>query len=327
MNTENLVEIQNLEVVFESKESTITAVDNINLNIPKNSIVGIVGESGSGKSTTGLSILNLIPDPGVVKNGSIYFDSQNILTMDEIDLRKIRGKEISMIFQDPRASLNPSITIGTQISEILETHSGISRKEAENQVIPLLSSIGLPDPERILKSYSFQLSGGMCQRIMLAMAVSLKPQLLIADEPTSNLDTTLQAAILQKIRELKNSYGITVILITHDMGVIAQMADYVAVMYKGTIVEISNTIQLFKNPLHPYTKALLDAIPRIDDYKKKLHSFAPVDESDDKFEPDLCPFIQRCKYRTELCKKSLKPALRTIEENHSVACFHPLEIN
>jgi len=327
MNNENLLEIQNLEVIFESKDSSITAVDNINLNIPKNSIVGIVGESGSGKSTTGLSILNLIPDPGVIKNGSIYFNSKNILTMDEFELRKIRGKEISMIFQDPRASLNPSITIGTQISEILETHSGISRKEAENQVIPLLSSIGLPDPERILKSYSFQLSGGMCQRIMLAMAVSLKPQLLIADEPTSNLDTTLQAAILQKIRELKNSYGITVILITHDMGVIAQMADYVAVMYKGTIVEISNTIQLFKNPLHPYTKALLDAIPRIDDYKKKLHSFAPVDESDEKFEPDLCPFIQRCKYRTELCKKSLKPALRTIEENHSVACFHPLEIN
>jgi len=327
MNNENLLEIQNLEVIFESKDSSITAVDNINLNIPKNAIVGIVGESGSGKSTTGLSILNLIPDPGVIKNGSIYFNSKNILTMDEFELRKIRGKEISMIFQDPRASLNPSITIGTQISEILETHSGISRKEAENQVIPLLSSIGLPDPERILKSYSFQLSGGMCQRIMLAMAVSLKPQLLIADEPTSNLDTTLQAAILQKIRELKNSYGITVILITHDMGVIAQMADYVAVMYKGTIVEISNTIQLFKNPLHPYTKALLDAIPRIDDYKKKLHSFAPVDESDEKFEPDLCPFIQRCKYRTELCKKSLKPALRTIEENHSVACFHPLEIN
>ena len=327
MNNENLLEIQNLEVIFESKDSSITAVDNINLNIPKNAIVGIVGESGSGKSTTGLSILNLIPDPGIIKNGSIYFNSKNILTMDEFELRKIRGKEISMIFQDPRASLNPSITIGTQISEILETHTGISRKEAENQVIPLLSSIGLPDPERILKSYSFQLSGGMCQRIMLAMAVSLKPQLLIADEPTSNLDTTLQAAILQKIRELKNSYGITVILITHDMGVIAQMADYVAVMYKGTIVEISNTIQLFKNPQHPYTKALLDAIPRIDDYKKKLHSFAPVDESDEKFEPDLCPFIQRCKYRTELCKKSLKPALRTIEENHSVACFHPLEIN
>ncbi|MFL2626999.1 MAG: ABC transporter ATP-binding protein, partial [Dehalococcoidia bacterium] len=295
MNNENLLEIQNLEVIFESKDSSITAVDNINLNIPKNAIVGIVGESGSGKSTTGLSILNLIPDPGIIKNGSIYFNSKNILTMDEFELRKIRGKEISMIFQDPRASLNPSITIGTQISEILETHTGISRKEAENQVIPLLSSIGLPDPERILKSYSFQLSGGMCQRIMLAMAVSLKPQLLIADEPTSNLDTTLQAAILQKIRELKNSYGITVILITHDMGVIAQMADYVAVMYKGTIVEISNTIQLFKNPQHPYTKALLDAIPRIDDYKKKLHSFAPVDESDEKFEPDLCPFIQRCK--------------------------------
>ena len=327
MNNENLLEIQNLEVIFESKDSSITAVDNINLNIPKNSVVGIVGESGSGKSTTGLSILNLIPDPGIIKNGSIYFNSKNILTMDEFELRKIRGKEISMIFQDPRASLNPSITIGTQISEILETHSGISRKEAENQVIPLLSSIGLPDPERILKSYSFQLSGGMCQRIMLAMAVSLKPQLLIADEPTSNLDTTLQAAILQKIRELKNSYGITVILITHDMGVIAQMADYVAVMYKGTIVEISNTIPLFKNPQHPYTKALLDAIPRIDDYEKKLYSFAPVDESDKNFEPDLCPFIQRCKYRTELCKKSLKPALRTIEENHSVACFHPLEIN
>ncbi len=327
MNNENLLEIQNLEVIFESKDASITAVDNINLNIPKNAIVGIVGESGSGKSTTALSILNLIPDPGIIKNGSIYFNSKNILTMDEFELRKIRGKEISMIFQDPRASLNPSITIGTQISEILETHSGISRKEAENQVIPLLSSIGLPDPERILKSYSFQLSGGMCQRIMLAMAVSLKPQLLIADEPTSNLDTTLQAAILQKIRELKNSYGITVILITHDMGVIAQMADYVAVMYKGTIVEISNTIQLFKNPQHPYTKALLDAIPRIDDYEKKLYSFAPVDESDENFESDLCPFIQRCKYRTELCRKSLKPALRTIEENHSVACFHPLEIN
>ena len=327
MNDDNLVEIQNLEVVFESKDSTITAVDNINLNIPKNSIVGIVGESGSGKSTTGLSILNLIPDPGVVKNGSVYFNSQNILTMEEIDLRKIRGKEISMIFQDPRASLNPSITIGTQISEILETHSGLSRKEAENEVIPLLTSIGLPDPKRILKSYSFQLSGGMCQRIMLAMAVSLKPQLLIADEPTSNLDTTLQAAILQKIRELKNLYGITVILITHDMGVIAQMADYVAVMYKGTIVEMSNTIDLFKNPRHPYTKGLLDAIPRIDDYEKKLYSFAPIDDHDDNIKSDTCPFLPRCKFKTELCKKSLKPALKFIEENHSVACFHPLEIN
>ena len=327
MNTENLVEIQNLEVVFESKESTITAVDNINLNIPKNSIVGIVGESGSGKSTTGLSILNLIPDPGVVKNGSIYFDSQNILTMDEIDLRKIRGKEISMIFQDPRASLNPSIKIGTQISEILETHSGMSRKEAESEIIPLLTSIGLPDPERILKSYSFQLSGGMCQRIMLAMAVSLKPQLLIADEPTSNLDTTLQAAILQKIRELKNLYVITIILITHDMGVIAQMADYVAVMYKGIIVEMSNTIDLFKNPRHPYTKGLLDAIPRIDDYEKKLYSFSPIDDNDDNIKSDTCPFLPRCKFKTELCKKSLKPALKFIEENHSVACFHPLEIN
>ena len=162
---------------------------------------------------------------------------------------------------------------------------------------------------------------------MLAMAVSLKPQLLIADEPTSNLDTTLQAAILQKIRELKNLYGITVILITHDMGVIAQMADYVAVMYKGIIVEMSNTIDLFKNPRHPYTKGLLDAIPRIDDYEKKLYSFSPIDDHDDNIKSDTCPFIPRCKFKTELCKKSLKPALKFIEENHSVACFHPLEIN
>ncbi|MBK67771.1 MAG: methionine ABC transporter ATP-binding protein [Rickettsiales bacterium] len=326
MNKENLIEIQNLEVVFESKESSIKAVDNINLSIPKNTIVGIVGESGSGKSTTGLSILNLIPDPGVIKNGSIYFNSENILTMDEINLRKIRGKEISMIFQDPQASLNPSITIGTQITEILETHSGLSKKDAEKEVIPLLSSIGLPDPKRILKSYSFQLSGGMCQRIMLAMAVSLKPQLLIADEPTSNLDTTLQAAILQKIRQLKNSYGITVILITHDMGVIAQMADYVAVMYKGIIVEMSETIKLFKNPRHPYTQGLLDAIPRIDDYQKKLYSFAPIDDQSEDIELEICPFIPRCKFKTELCKNSLKPALKFIDENHSVACFHPIEI-
>ena len=327
MNTENLLEIKNLEVQFNTKESSVTAVDNINLSIPKNSIVGIVGESGSGKSTTGLSILNLIPEPGIIKRGSIYFNSENLLEMEESQLRKIRGKDISMIFQDPRASLNPSITIGTQLFEILETHSGIAKKEAKTEIIPLLSSVGLPDPERILKSYSFQLSGGMCQRIMLAMAVLLKPQLLIADEPTSNLDTTLQAAILQKIRELKKTFGITVILITHDMGVIAQMADYVAVMYKGMIVEISNTIELFQNPHHPYTKGLLDAIPRIDDYQKKLFSFAAIEESLEGYDPDLCPFLPRCTYKTELCRKSLRPSLKSFNQSHSVACFHPIENN
>ena len=285
--------------------------------------MALVGESGSGKTVTALTILGLLPYPGRVVDGRVLLNGENLLEMSPERLRQIRGEVISIVFQDPRASLNPSLPLGKQVEEVLLAHTRVTKQEARNRAEGLLSEMGLPDPRRVLGQYPFQLSGGMCQRVMLAIALALRPKILIADEPTSNLDTTLQAAMLDHLRNLKKEYGTTILLITHDMGVVAQMADTVAVMYAGSVVENADTVSLFQQPAHPYTWGLLQALPRLDDADRSLRPMRglPPDLID---LPDQCPFIPRCPKASNVCRLSPKPALRAIEQHHTVACFNEI---
>jgi len=318
-----LLKVENLYVRFDSKEETIHAVNGVDLTLNSNSILALVGESGSGKTVTALAMVGLLPYPGRVTAGSVSLNGDNLLKMKAENLRRIRGKEIGMVFQDPRASLNPSIDIGTQVQEVLLTHTSMTKRQARQRSEELLVEMGLPDAERILKQYPFQLSGGMCQRVMLSMALALRPKILIADEPTSNLDTTLQAAILNQLRKLKEEHGTAILLITHDMGVVAQMADSVAVMYGGTIVEYAKTLDLFERPAHPYTWGLFQALPRLDNAERSLMPMRGRPPEMREM-PDKCPFLNRCPKATDTCRNSPIPALRSIEEGHMAACFNEL---
>ena len=316
-----LLEIENLYVRFDTKDGPINAVNGVDLNVEDNSIVAVVGESGSGKSVTALASVGLLPFPGRVTEGSVRMGGTNLLELGQEDIRAIRGPLIGMVFQDPRASLNPSIPIGVQVQEVLLAHTGMTKREARERSEELLVEMGLPDASRVLTQYPFQLSGGMCQRVMLSIALALRPRLLIADEPTSNLDSTLQAAILSHLRQLREEYGTAILLITHDMGVVAQMADSVAVMYAGTIVERAGTIDLFKRPAHPYTTGLFQALPRLDDTERQLVSM-PGRPPELDAPPEHCSFLPRCPSATSICHTSPRPALRMIADNHAVACFN-----
>ncbi len=302
------------------------AVNGISLTLEEDSILGVVGESGSGKTVTALSVLQLVPFPGEIVRGSIKYRGQELLSMSSEEIRHIRGKEISLIFQDAGAALNPVIPIGKQVEEIVLEHTDMSRRRARSVAVDLLGQMGIPDAKNMLSRYPFQLSGGMAQRVLMAIGVALKPKVLIADEPTSNLDVTLQAEILHRLSQLREENGSAIMLITHDLGVVAQMTQSVAVMYGGSIVEYTDTKSLFAKPLHPYTWGLFQAIPRLDTGQQSLNPIrgAPTKMID---APDRCPFLERCSKATNQCRTMPIPSLVEVEPNHRLACYNPIVYN
>ena len=321
-----VLDVQDLRTQFNLKDGVVRAVNGVSFALEPGEVLGIMGESGSGKTMTALSIMDLVPYPGKVVGGRVLFQGQDVLAMDAESLRRLRGNDIAMVFQDATAGLNPILTVGSQIEEALTSHHPINQREARRQATDALDRVGMPDPEDIMKRYTFQLSGGMAQRVMLAIALALNPKVLIADEPTSALDVTLQADILNQIRRVKNELGSAVIMITHDLGVIAQMADEVAVMYGGYIVEKADAVTLFQKPLHPYTFGLMQSIPRLDSPAGALRTLrgSPPDLLN---LPDECPFLPRCNKARGDCRTEPMPALVEVEPGHLVACYNPVRLD
>jgi peptide/nickel transport system ATP-binding protein len=317
-----LLTIRNLHTYFFTDEGVAKAVDGVDLELREGGTLGVVGESGCGKSVTALSVMRLIPDPpGKITQGEILFGGTNLLDLSEAAMRKIRGRSISMIFQEPMTSLNPVFQIGDQISEVLRLHEGMSRKEAWDRSVEMLKLVGIPSPERRVQEYPHQLSGGMRQRAMIAMALACSPKLMIADEPTTALDVTIQAQILELMNRLQKDKGMSVILITHNLGVIAETAQKVAVMYAGRIVEYTEVKPIFGNPMHPYTQGLLKSIPRLDqDHARKARLEAIPGLVPSLLElPPGCKFSNRCKYVFEKCGE--EPQLIEAESGHMVRCW------
>ena len=316
--------IEDLSTSFYTKEGEVKAVNGINLSLYEKSILGVVGESGSGKSATALSIMRLLPEPGVIKSGSVNFEKLNVLELNYEELRQVRGKDMAMIFQEPLSALNPLVNIETHMQEVLQSHSSMSKRDAKDISLQLLAEFDIPSPSDTLKLYPFQLSGGQIQRVMIAMSMAWQPRMLIADEITSNLDVTLQADVLDRLRRLISEKQSSIVLITHDMGVIAQLAEFVAVMYAGSIVEYSSTIDLFNKPYHPYTDALLQTIPRLDQPDRNLQQI-PGNPPDLIDLPDQCPYLSRCSKATNQCRLEPRPLLREIRPGHYVACYNELQ--
>ena len=321
----NLLEIKNLHTYFSTKRGLIKAVNDVSLSVKEGHTLGIVGESGSGKSVTAMSILKLFEKNQKIYNGEIYFDGKLISSLTENELRKLRGNDISVIFQEPMSSLNPVLKVSKQISEVIMLHQKVTKKEAQIKCIELLKNVGISNPEKIANAYSFQLSGGMSQRVMIAIALACQPKLLIADEPTTALDVTIQAQILKLMNDLKKQLGTSIIFVTHDLGVINEMADDVAVMYSGQVVEITTSKTIFaKNPKfsHPYTEGLLFSMPRLSDTKGKKLEVIPGTVPHPLDLPKGCKFAPRCKFATEKCHNE-EPKLVEVEKNHSIRCFYP----
>jgi oligopeptide transport system ATP-binding protein len=318
--SEKLVEIRNLKTHFYTDDGISPAVDGVNLFIKRGETLGVVGESGCGKSVTSLSVMRLIPNPpGKIVDGEILFEGRDLLKLSESEMRKIRGNDISMIFQEPMTSLNPVYTIGDQIAEAITLHQGLNKKEALNKAVEMLRLVGIPLPDKRVKEYPHQLSGGMRQRVMIAMALSCNPKLLIADEPTTALDVTIQAQILELMKKLKKDLGMAIMLITHDLGVVAEMAERVVVMYAGKVIEEGDVVSIFKHPLHPYTEGLLQSIPRMDSNREKLHVIDGVVPNPLNL-PTGCHFNPRCPYAIDKCRES-QPALEQVAPGRYVACF------
>lgn len=325
---EVLLKVEDLHTYFYTYEGVVKAVDGVSFDIKKGEIFGLVGETGCGKSVTALSIIGLIDDPGKIVGGKIIFKGKNLLELGEEERRKFRGKEISMIFQEPMTSLNPVYSIGDQIVELLLLHEeGIEdmrkapkelREKKKKKAIEMLRLVRMPDPERTIDSYPHELSGGMRQRAMIAMMLATKPSLLIADEPTTALDVTVQAQILNILMDMRDELGISILLITHDLSVIAEVTDRVGVMYAGNIVEIADTFTIFKNPKHPYTVGLMEAIPKITEKKEELKQIRGS-VPNLIYPPSGCRFHPRCDYIKPICQKK-KPKLVEIEPGHFVAC-------
>lgn len=316
-----LLKVHNLHVWFRKKKQTIPAVNGVSFSIAQDDTLGLVGESGSGKTITALAILGLVPPPGEIIKGEILFLGQNLLFLPPKRWQQLRGKEISIIFQDPMTSLNPVFTIGEQIAEVFTHHFEYSAKEAKIKAIELLKKVGIPAAESRLNTYPHQLSGGLRQRVMIAMALAAQPKLLIADEPTTALDVTVQAQILELMLNLKRQMGMSILFISHDLTVVAQVVRRIAVMYAGKITEMANTEELFKNPLHPYTQGLLNAIPRIEDVSdKKRHLRTIAGQNGQAFTTLGCPFARRCDKRLPICLRRM-PDFREYSEKHQVACW------
>lgn len=319
-----LLEIENLHTYFTTKKGVIKAANGVSLSIDKGKTLGLVGESGSGKSVTAMSIVRLFESNQKIHEGKITFDGTVLTDLSEAELRDIRGNDISMIFQEPMTSLNPVFKVGRQISEVLMLHLNLTKTQAMRKAIDLLSDVGISNPEKIIDQYSFQLSGGMSQRVMIAMALACRPKLLIADEPTTALDVTIQAQILKLMNELKEQYGTSILFVTHDLGVINEMADDVAVMYSGQIVESAPAKVIFgENPTysHPYTEGLMASIPRLDTPKGKLEVI-PGSVPHPLNLPKGCKFAPRCKYATDKCRENEIDAYE-VEPNHTVRCIYP----
>lgn len=313
-----LLEVKNLETEFKGKHGSIKAVNNVSFTIEKGEMVAIVGESGSGKSVTSLSVMGLIRAPGKVIGGEIYLHGENLKEKTKKEMREIRGNQISMIFQEPMTSLNPVYRIKDQLMESILTHTGLRKKEAFDRAVSMLDLVGIPSPEKRLYDYPHQMSGGMRQRVMIAMALSCEPEILIADEPTTALDVTIQAQIMELLCQLREKMGMAVLLITHDLGVVAETADRVVVMYCGRVVEEATVEQLFEDPYHPYTKGLLASIPRMEEEKERL-SMIPGMVPDPAHLPAGCAFAERCRNCMPKCKSAM-PAL-TKKDGRKVRCF------
>ena len=316
-----LLEIEDLHTYFVTEEGTVKAVNGVSLTLERDRILGLVGESGSGKTMTALSVLQIVPFPGKVVSGSIRYGGTDLLGLTQDEIRRIRGKEISLIFQDAGAALNPVIPIGRQVEEMITEHTDLSSRQARYLSTELLTQMGIPEAKRMLSRYPFQLSGGMAQRVMMAIGIALKPQVLIADEPTSNLDVTLQVEILHRLKLLQRETHAAILLITHDLRIVAQMADAVAVMYGGTIVEYAETRSLYATPLHPCTWGLFQALPRLDSEARAL---TPMRGAPSKMldQPDQCPFIDRFHKATNQCRTAPMPELVEVQPGHRVACYN-----
>ncbi|MDK1019067.1 MAG: ABC transporter ATP-binding protein [Actinomycetota bacterium] len=320
---EVLLEIRGLKTHFNTREGVVKAVDGVDLKVHRGEVLGIVGESGCGKSVTSLSIMALVPKPGSIVEGEILFDGQNIVDMTDVEIRSLRGEHISMIFQQPTGSLNPVERSGAQIREMFELHRNWSKNVEEKRSIEMLTKVGIPDPVSRARAYPHELSGGMAQRVMIAMALSCEPELLIADEPTTALDVTIQAQILDLIRELQKSSNSAVLLITHDLGVIAEMADRVAVMYAGQIVEETTVGTVFNDPLHPYTQGLIASIPILGEIQDELETIPGIVPSLIDM-PTGCRFASRCSARVannlSICLER-EPELEEVKDGHKVRCW------
>lgn len=315
---EILLEVSGLKTYFQDRKGQVPAVDGVDFILRKGETLGIVGESGCGKSVTSMSILHLLPPKGRIVDGTIRFKGRDITHLPPAEMAKLRGKEIAMIFQEPMTSLNPVYTVGYQISEMILRHEKVSKKEARARAVEMLRLVNIPAPEKRIDEYPHELSGGMRQRVMIAMALSCNPELLIADEPTTALDVTIQAQILDLMRTLKQTLNTSIMMITHDLGVVAEMSDYVLVMYAGMVMEYSDVRSLFADPLHPYTQGLLKALPRMGESQEKLYVIDGVVPSLYEL-PTGCRFWPRCAYATERCKHEI-PALYEVE-GRKIRCF------
>jgi peptide/nickel transport system ATP-binding protein len=319
-----ILEVNDLRTYFYTRDGVVRSVDGVSFSISEGETLAIVGESGCGKSVTSLSLLRLIPSPpGKIVTGSILFHGKDLLSLSEDEMRDIRGDKISMIFQEPMTSLNPVLTIGRQISEVLELHRHCTKEEARNRILELLNLVNISEPERRIDEYPHQLSGGMRQRIMIAMALACDPEILIADEPTTALDVTIQAQILNLMRELRDRTRAAIILITHDLGVVAEMAQRVVVMYAGRKVEEASVFDLFAKPMHPYTLGLLNSMPRLDDASTKRLVEIPGMVPSMKSEIIGCAFAPRCSLASERCTQE-SPALKDHGNGHWVSCWNPV---
>ena len=322
-NNRPLLEVKGLKTYFYTEDGIVRAVDGVNFEVYPGEVLGLVGESGCGKSVTSLSIMRLISKPGRVDAGEILLDGENLLDLPEDEMIKVRGNRISMIFQQPQTALNPVFKVGDQLSEVLSVHQDLGREAGRKRAVALLKMVGVPDPERRVDAYPHELSGGMAQRVMIAMALACVPELLIADEPTTALDVTIQVQILDLMRDLRRDMGTSVILITHDLGVVAEMAERVAVMYAGEIVEQAEVNLLFDEPLHPYTQGLIGSIPVLGEIKERL-DVIPGSVPNLVNLPPGCRFAPRCqarlKYACTICAE-VKPELEEVKPGHHVRCW------
>jgi len=322
-NGDRLLDIQDLRTYFHTRDGVVKAVDGVNFHVDRGEIVGLVGESGCGKSVTSLSIMRLIAPPGKIESGRILFDGVNLLDLSRDQMTKLRGNRIAMIFQQPTSSLNPVFRVGFQIAEVLEIHQAMGRKAGRARAIEMLQKVGIPDPARRVNAYPHEMSGGMAQRVMIAMALACIPDLLIADEPTTALDVTIQAQVLDLMRRLQRELGTSIVLITHDLGLVAEMCSRVAVMYAGEIVEETDVRTLLRDPKHPYTQGLIGSIPVLGQMKDELEVI-PGNVPNLIDLPPGCRFAPRCKARVEhgleICTRE-KPELKPVAPGHSVRCW------
>lgn len=312
-----LLEVKDLVIRYETDDGIVEALNGVSIQIPEGKTLGLVGETGAGKTTLAKGIMRLIPEPpGKIRGGEVYYDGKNLLEVSEDEMKKIRGKHISMIFQDPMTSLNPVMTVGDQIMEVIMQHNEISAKEGRERAEAMLELVGIP--KQRFEEYPHQFSGGMKQRVVIAIALACQPKLLIADEPTTALDVTIQAQVLELIRELRDRDNTSMLLITHDLGVVAQNCDYVGIIYAGELVEYGTVREVYKNPQHPYTKGLLGSIPNLTANVKRLQAIDGLMPDPTKL-PKYCKFAERCKFATDKCKECVPP-MTQLEGTHTARC-------